>query len=183
MRCQDVREELVGVIDGETSGRRREEVDRHLDACAECRAERATMERLLRAIGDLPASAPVSPALEEGVVARIRVRRGGSSWRRLVGPGVAAAAMLALAIGLWPVAESDRLVDSRGAEVDAGAASAPRPRMRSSGGDAETLPPELASEPDFFVNLPILRNMEKLQNFEAIRRVRPSAGSEESANG
>jgi len=41
-------------------------------------------------------------------------------------------------------------------------------------------PPELAAAPELFVDLPLLRNMEKLEHFETIRTTTLDDGEEQS---
>ena len=44
-------------------------------------------------------------------------------------------------------------------------------------------PPELAARPDLFVNLPVLRNMEKLQHYEAIQTTTLDGQHDGQSNG
>ena len=191
MRCTRAQQWMAAVVDGEVSLRRRRALDRHLAACAVCRREQVATERLLAALGALPGEAVVPARLEQDTLRRVRVaaaegeelaaERGWWGALRLPAFALAGAAVLALGVGLLreagpgrggaPAAEK-RV--ARGAGAEHGAPVAPparsevanRPRVTPPPRDP---PPELAAAPDLFVNLPILRNMEKLDNFEAIR--------------
>jgi anti-sigma factor RsiW len=113
MSCRNVVSRLNAYLDGELSGRDRERVEQHLGECGRCRE---ALERL-RAVADALAQLPTPPAVREGfanrVLARVRLRaepqpvvvqlwRSFSPARR-----VAAAAVLALGIGLGALMARD----------------------------------------------------------------------------
>jgi anti-sigma factor RsiW len=60
MKCEGVRKELVAYLDGELEERLRQDVETHLAACADCAAEKKTMEATLHDIGSLPATEPTA---------------------------------------------------------------------------------------------------------------------------
>ena len=180
MRCGRAQKSLIAALDGELTPRRRQALDRHLAGCAACRGELATTERVLAVLDARPAEAPVSVALEQATLRRIRLAADTDTdipwWRRLPLPAlVVATAVLVLAVGIvrrtGPVAPPPAPTADRVAR-----ASVPKPTARREPHAVpRRLPPpseppaELAAAPDMFMNLPILRNLEKLEHFEAIQ--------------
>jgi anti-sigma factor RsiW len=182
---------LIAALDGELTPRRRQALDRHLAGCAACRGELATTERVLAALDARPAEAPVSVALEQATLRRIRLAADADTavpwWRRLPLPAlVVATAVLVLAVGIVrrtgpvppPAPSADRVAR----------ASVPKtPPRREPQAEARRLPPpseppaELVAAPDKFMNLPILRNLEKLEHFEAIQTT--TLGDDDTPNG
>jgi anti-sigma factor RsiW len=179
MRCGRAQKSLIAALDGELTPRRRQALDRHLTGCAACRGELATTERVLAVLDARPAEAPVSVALEQATLRRIRLAADTDTdipwWRRLPLPAlVVATAVLVLAVGIVrrtgplppPAPTADRMAR----------ASIPKPTpRREPPAVARRSPPpseppaELVAAPDKFMNLPILRNLEKLEHFEAIQ--------------
>ena len=179
MRCGRAQKSLIAALDGELSPRRRQALDRHLAGCAACRGELATTERVLAALDARPAEAPVSVALEQATLRRVRLAADGDTavawWRRLPLPAlVVATAVLVLAVGIVrrtgpvppPAPSGDRV--ARTFVPKPTARPAPQAGARRSPPPSEP-PAELAAAPDKFMNLPILRNLEKLEHFEAIQ--------------
>jgi len=180
MRCGRAQKSLIAALDGELAPRRRQALDRHLTGCAACRGELATTERVLAMLDARPAEAPVSVALEQATLRRIRLAADTDTdipwWRRLPLPAlVVATAVLVLAVGI--VRRTGPVAPPRAPTADRVArASIPKPApRREPQAVARRLPPpseppaELAAAPDMFMNLPILRNLEKLEHFEAIQ--------------
>lgn len=179
MRCGRAQKSLIAALDGELTPRRRQALDRHLAGCAACRGELATTERMLAALDTRPAEAPVSAALEQATLRRIRLAPDAHPetpwWRWLPLPAlVVATAVLALAVGIvrrtGPVPPPPRTAD-RVARATVPPASPHRephavPRRLPPPSDP---PAELVAAPDKFMNLPILRNLEKLEHFDAIQ--------------
>lgn len=59
MECNQVKKQLTAWADQELSAQDQAEIDRHLDACPDCRKEAAALERLNQALDSLgKASAP-----------------------------------------------------------------------------------------------------------------------------
>ncbi len=187
MRCQRARKWMTAAVDGELSPRRRRALDGHLAACAACRRELAVTERMLTALEGLPMEAAVSPRLEQATLRRVRLaaadeaeRAPASRWRRwlpLPAFALATAAVLVLAIGIVrrtgevPGAPAVRPAPKGDAR---GVAQAPpsllRPPRRIAKGPPPAEPPaKLAEAPDLFVDMSIIRNLEKLTHFEAIQ--------------
>jgi len=199
---------MAAAVDGELSPRQRRALDRHLVSCASCQRELAAMEHILASIATLPMEAAVPTHLEQDTLRRVRIAAaeeeeaaGRSSWWRAVRlPAVvlASAVVLALAIGITRDGGEMRLPERadeprRERSTPAPAADAPAARVAAArpviSPPPQDLPPALAARPDLFVELPILRNLEKLENFEAIRTTtfddEPNApdGAEEHSNG
>jgi anti-sigma factor RsiW len=180
---------MTAAIDGELAARRRQALDRHVAGCTGCRREWALTERLLAALGTVAAEAAVPARLEQATIRQVReiaavgARGGRTGWASsLLAPlplaGAAAVAMLATGV-LWfgesmPGSAVAPARSARPAEPTHKVARADGPRRPTGGAQmAETVPPpeppaELAASPELFMELQILRNMEKLRNFEAI---------------
>lgn len=193
MRCRRAERELAAAVDGELMPRRRRTLDRHLEECADCRRELKQSEAVLQAVAALPAEAPVSLALEHGTLRRIRAlesERGGrsaSTWRgRAQIPAFALAAAL-VAVVVVRFATAPTGVPLRGAAVaerprgqsqtarsaapgkPSALAARKRPSRTLLANVPKEPPPKLASAPELFVDLPMLRHLEKLEHFDAIR--------------
>jgi hypothetical protein len=132
MRCGRAERWLAAAGDGELSARRRAALDRHLAACASCRAEQAATARVLEAIAALPGEAAVPDRLEQATLRAVRLAAAAEDearqmrpWRRWLAismPALAAAAVVVLAVvGM----EGDPAPASRPAEV----ARRPAPRV------------------------------------------------------
>jgi anti-sigma factor RsiW len=182
MRCQRARKWMTAAVDGELSPRRRRALDGHLAACAACRRELAVTERMLTALEGLPMEAAVSARLEQATLRRVRLaaadeaeRAPASRWRRwlpLPAFALATAAVLVLAIGIVrrtgevpgaPAVRPAPKVDARDV------AQALRPPRRFAKALPAEPPAKLAEAPELFVDMPIIRNLEKLTHFEAIQ--------------
>ncbi len=187
MRCQRARKWMTAAVDGELSPRRRRALDGHLAACAACRRELAVTERMLTALEGLPMEAAVSARLEQATLRRVRLaaadeaeRAPASPWRRwlpLPAFALATAAVLVLAIGIVrrtgdvpgaPAVRPAPKGDARG--VAPAPPSLLRPPRRVAKGPPPAEPPaKLAEAPDLFVDMPIIRNLDKMTHFEAIQ--------------
>ena len=182
MRCERAQESLAARIDGELSPWRTRRLDRHLARCATCSAEVESTTNLFAALDDMVRVAPVPDHLERDTLRAVQAlatesssRRGVRRWFEVAVPMLSAAAVLMLTI---------RLTTSDGGSAprvhSALGAAAGRPPRR--GGSRHTPPPvdappaALAAAPELFIELPILRRLEKLQHFDAIRASRPPAG-------
>jgi anti-sigma factor RsiW len=188
MRCQRAQKWMTAAVDGELAPRRRRALDAHLAACAACRRELAVTERMLAALEGLPMEAAVSPRLEQATLRRVRLaaadeaERGPASrwtrWLPLPAFALATAAVLVLAFGIVrrtgqvPGAPAVRPVPTAVAKSEPPAppsALRPPPRIAKGGPPPAEPPAKLAEAPDLFMDMPIIRNLDKLENFEAIR--------------
>ncbi len=182
MRCQRARKWMTAAVDGELSPRRRRALDGHLAACAACRRELAVTERMLAALEGLPMEAAVSARLEQATLRRVRLaaadeaeRAPASRWRLwlpLPAFALATAAVLVLAIGIV----------RRAGEVPGPPAVRPAPKVDAQAPPSPLSPPrrivkalpaeppaKLAEAPELFVDMPIIRNLDKMTHFEAIQ--------------
>jgi len=185
MRCQRARKWMTAAVDGELSPRRRRALDGHVAVCAACRRELGVTERMLAALEGLPTAAPVSASLEQATLRRVRLAAAGegerapaSRWTRwlpLPAFALATAAVLVLAIGIvrrtggvpgGPAVRPAPKLDARG--VAQAPPSLLRPPRRFAKLPAEP-PAKLAEAPDLFVDMSIIRNLDKLTHFEAIQ--------------
>jgi anti-sigma factor RsiW len=186
MRCGRAQQMMTAAVDGELSPRRRRALDAHLAGCDPCRHELATTERMLSVLEALPMEARVGEGLEQATLRRVRhaaaedEERAARRWWRafpLPAVAVATAAVAVVALGILRYAPDasgpGALVPTRAARTPAPATPPTRTARAAEPKAVERPnlppPPELAAAPDKFMNLPILRNLEKLDNFEAIR--------------
>src|SRR5579864_1936161 len=190
MRCERAQELVAAAVDDELAPRRRRALDRHLAGCEVCRRELGATERLLGMLDALPMEAEVPVDLEQATLRRVRLlaadesekagRRWWKRWLPLPAFAVATAAVTVLAIGVMRYAGEtsvpastpsapvtpDRVASATTPPAPKPAARTGAPRMTEPPAE---LPPKLAAAPDLFMDLPILRNMEKLKHFEAIQ--------------
>ena len=176
MSCRTARNAMVAARDGELGARGRRALDRHLDRCGACRAERVAFEGVLGALEQLPFDAEVPARLEQDVMRRVRILAEdepapGPGWARVVAPMLATTAVVALAVvgvrsdGGSHVAAKTSVAVATPARATAGqTAIARRAKTRA---PAEP-PAALASRPDLFMDLPMLREFDKIQHFDAI---------------
>jgi hypothetical protein len=176
---------LIAARDGELGVRRRRALDRHLARCGACRAEQVAVDGMLTMLDRLPMDADVPSRLEHDVMRRVRAlaadpdARGTtvSRWLRALTPPLAAGAVIVGTI-LGVRGTIDRTPTVRLAAPVAVAPRAERTAVARNdatpgGGRTKTRipdepPAELASRPDLFVDLPMLRDMDKLQHFDTI---------------
>ncbi len=193
MRCRRAQEQMTAAADRALGPRRRAALDRHVARCAACAREVTATRRLLDTVAGLMTEAEVPVALEQATLRRVRLAAAEEDetvrqprWWSFPVPALAfgSAAALALAIGLvwWSGPEAPAGGARSGLRV-ATASPSRRGEQRTPGGSREVRlanragrsappqepPPELAAAPDLFVDLPLLKNMEKLEHFEAIR--------------
>ena len=181
MRCRTAATLMIAASDGELSPRERRALDRHLARCAACRAERVSTEGALAALRALPLEGAVPSALEARVlraVAQIRAEEAGHGvWARLrdsiggLAPMLAASAVAVLALVSVRTVDVGPIVPGAARTSDRSGArsAAERPLVARHAKTVPIDPPAaLAARPDLFVDLPMLRNLEKLQHFDAI---------------
>ena len=183
MRCRTARRSLLAARDGELAAAEREALDAHLSACETCRALAEETVRLHRALAAMPQTAAVPPGLAEATLRRVRAEMADDAPAR--GAWWWAAAPLAAGLAgivvwhQWPatvVAPPPAAPVGRPAELAARApermASKPAPTPApSAAAEQPAPPPQVAEALDLFLDMPILENMEKLQNYDAIRTV------------
>lgn len=193
MRCAQAQELMTAALDGELSPRQERAFEAHRADCVDCRDELALTERMLSALETLPMETEVPVLLEQETLRRVRieaaeeVERAEASrwWTRLRVPAVALTALAALLfvvvshegnderkteVARAPVAAVKPAQErvARAAEDRVPAAPAPAAKTEAAPQVPMGPPPELAARPDLFMELPILRNMEKLEHFEQI---------------
>ncbi len=201
MRCRRATRWMVTALDGELPARRRRALDGHVARCPACRDEMATTAAVLQGVGGLATSSEVPGRLEQATFRRVRLLAAAEAeraatrawWMRLRLPvlGFATAVVAIVAVGL--MRSGDRPLASRGIgrerRVVAQAPTKDQPplvasRERRDPTATATVPaeppPQLAAAPELFMDLPLLRNMEKLEHFEAIRTTTLDDGGEQS---
>jgi hypothetical protein len=190
MRCGRAQQMMTAAVDGELTPRRRAALDAHLAGCETCRRELAGTERVLSVLETLPMEAFVGEGLEQATLRRVRhaaaeevdspARRWWTSWFPLPAVAIATAAVAVLAVGVVTYSpDGGPALLTRMRKTPAASAGRPRPpagptrtaraKTPRVGQHVDELPAELAAAPDKFMNLPILRNLEKLEHFEAIQ--------------
>jgi len=188
---------MTATVDGELSLRQQRAFEAHLTDCAACRDERTATERLLAALEALPMETEVPVLLEQETLRRVRIAAAEEAervaasrwWTRLRVPAVALTALAALVLVIVgrnevgqreaelartpapvakPAAENFARTRAPQTEDRLAAASEPAPVAQETHKAPQGPPPALAARPDLFMELPILRNMEKLEHFEQI---------------
>lgn len=198
MRCRGTRRMLLAALDGEITVAEREALDAHLSGCETCRAAAGETARLHHALRALPGAVAVPAGLEQATLRRVRAvlvdedaapgvgfgtrwsgwwmatplaaaLAGVIIWRVLPGGDAPGPSEVA---ALRPVPTSERVAAALPpAEPVAPAARVAAPAAPSAQGDVAAPPPQVAEALDLFLEMPILENMEKLQNFDSIRTV------------
>lgn len=211
MRCARAQQLMVAAVDRELAPRRQRALDRHLTGCATCQRELQLTANVLHAVERLPSETQVPLGLEQRTFRQVRIaaaemaERSRSRWTRwLAVPSLALATVAAVvfAIGLLreppgetakpsvtavPPPTGPQLAARQPQPPAAEPHETPPPAVAAVTAPPKEPPAELAASPDLFVELPILRNMEKLDHFEAIRTTTldgqaPGAG-EDASNG
>jgi len=187
MRCQTARRWITTDLARELPAGRVRRLSRHVERCEGCRRERTAYTALDRLLGALPLEASPSARLEQDTLRRVRLEAAGDdapeggpwAWLKVGAPALAGAAVLLLAVrAVSPPAAPSAPTSRATPRATSGTSHVTPPapagaqtasRRRSAGNVPSEPPAELAARPDLFVNLPVLRNMEKLQHFEAIQ--------------
>ena len=210
MRCRTARRWITRDLAGELSPGRMERLGRHVERCEGCRREQVAYAALDRALGVLPMTAAMPPRLAQDTLRHVRVaaaeddprdaRRVGR-WVLVTAPALVATAALVLTLrtGTPPGAGAPAArakpggttaskpappaqLAQRDARPAAPSQAAPR-RRRTVPVVPSDPPPELAARPDLFVNLPMLRNLEKLQHYDAIQTTTGDGQQGDQSNG
>jgi anti-sigma factor RsiW len=194
MRCRTARTWIVAARDGELDARRRRALDRHLGRCERCRSEQVSIEGVLAALDGLSLTAEVPARLEADVLRQVRglaadaevERSAAGTWVRRIAPALGATAVVALAlVGVRSPEAPPPASDPLPRVVAPAVARSENPVVaRRSRAKVPVDPPaELASRPDLFVDLPMLREMDKLQHFDAIAAMDEGDGAPPGAGG
>jgi hypothetical protein len=202
MRCRTARRWITRDLAGELTPGRVERLGRHVERCEACRREQVAYAALDRALAALPMTATVPARLEGDTLRRARLAAAEDAhedgqrprpWVLVMVPAAAAAAAAVILTvapapspsGAGP-APARRLAGAppQVAERAQPRSTPPAPvhRRRAAPVTPEP-PPELAARPDLFVNLPLLRNMEKLQHYEAIQTTTLDGQQEDRSSG
>jgi anti-sigma factor RsiW len=178
MRCRTAHTAIIAARDGELGVRRRRALDRHLTRCGACRAERVAIDDVLAALDRLPEETDVPARLEQEIMRRVRVLASEpnagvspvSQWLRVLTPALAAGAVAAAAVfGVRSVSDRNPAVRVSAPVVVATRTDAPPTGVRRTKIRVPDQPPaELASRAELFVDLPMLRDLDKLQHFDSI---------------
>jgi anti-sigma factor RsiW len=200
MRCARAQRLMAAAVDGELRPREQEALESHLATCPPCTAEMTATRTVLGAVGGLEHEATVPVVLEQRTLRRMREVAAAPAVRRwwavpaVSGLALAATVVVALSFGLLhrsgqaPAAPASSSV-GRVARATPQAVHRRTAVARAQRQDVPPVdpPPELAAAPDLFVDLPILRNMEKLEHFEAIRTTTldgpPAVDGQDASNG
>lgn len=191
MRCGPAQKLIVAAVDGEITPERRRDLDEHVAVCSECRAELRATESLFGALESLPQEAAVPALVESATIRRMRLaaaeerERKERRWGWIPTPVLAAAGVAALALAI-NLRQGDEPSLPAVPDVPAAGplARVPEPAAPPAAAKREAAPvavaniappaeppADLAAAPELFMNLPIIRNMEKLEHFEAISMV------------
>ena len=68
MRCRKVTHQISAFLDGELTPKEAARIQKHLDACPRCRAEREALERTIHSVKELPL-VPAPASLRDNVLA------------------------------------------------------------------------------------------------------------------
>ena len=183
---------MIGATDGRLAERQRHALDRHLARCAPCRAELVSTEGVLAMLGRLPTETDVPARVEQQVLRRVRTLAAdeaeGRVARRLLDrlrltlPAVATGAVAVLAVvavrgAISTPTAPPATAPSATASAPTRVAAAPRvAAVQHVKTHAPADPPaELAAHPELFIDLPLLRNFDKLQHFETIATMNSDA--------
>jgi len=203
MRCRRAQRWMVAAVDGELAPRRQRAFDAHVAGCSDCRHEMAGTEAVLTRVAGLATACEPPAHLEQATFRRVRQlaaaeREGAGARRWWLGLRVPAlafvtAAVAIVAFGLLRDAGERQIVSPRAGDRSRLATHTRSPEAsryatrrehsassRMAANVPPEPPPELAAAPELFMELPILRNMEKLEHFEAIRTTTLDDGGDQS---
>jgi hypothetical protein len=181
-------------VAGELPGPRSQRLAKHMEGCAGCRREWEAYTALDRVLGSLPLEASLPPRLEQVTLRNARLTEAEAAtsrrWLGVAVPALAATAVVVVAARLSfqdtepvpapvqaapsrtlaapPARVPDRATKRAPAPAPSAVPASPQDRRVARRVPSEP-PPELAARPDLFVNLPLLRNLDKVQHYEAIQ--------------
>jgi anti-sigma factor RsiW len=188
---------MTMALAGELSGRRSQRLTKHIDGCAGCRREWEAYTALDRVLGSLPLEAALPPRLEQVTLRNARLAEAEATksrrwWIGVAIPALAATAVVVVAARLSlqdteltpapapaaparavtppPHRAPPRVAERTPAPAPSPAPASPQHRRVARGVPSQP-PPELAARPDLFVNLPLLRNLDKVQHYDAIQTI------------
>jgi len=169
-----------------------------MEGCAGCRREWEAYSALDRVLGSLPLEAALPPRLEQVTLRNARLAAAEATksrrrWLDVAVPALAATAVVVVAARLSlqdtepvpapapaaparPVTAPSATARVPGRVAERAPAPAPSaaasPQRRRVVRDVPSEPPpELAARPDLFINLPLLRSLDKVQHYEAIQTI------------
>lgn len=202
MRCRGARRVLLAALDGEITAAEREALNAHLGACAACRADADETARLHRVLRALPQGTEVPSHLEQAALRRVRgvlvaeaeARdrfRTGRLWWWLGAPVAVTIALVVTWRSLPGGEPSQRteIVAMQPATPMRGRVDEPTPARQDQHPSGPAVasdatrhedgepPPQVAKALDLYLDLPLLENLEKLENFDTIRTVDVSDGT------
>jgi predicted anti-sigma-YlaC factor YlaD len=170
MTCRTAQMAIGAARDGEVGTRQQRALDRHLAGCESCRSARRAIEGVLAAVDGLDSPIVVPVRVEHEVLRRVRAlaqeESGDRFGHRVAGwflglaPGLAATAVVVIAVVGIRVGTQQESLPARITHT-----TVDRLAKRKV---PDEPPPELASRPDLFVDLPILRDLEKLRHYDSI---------------
>jgi hypothetical protein len=192
---------MTMALAGELSGRRSRQLTKHMDGCAGCRHEWEAYTALDRVLGSLPLEAALPPRLEQVTLRNARLAEaeatnGRRRWLTVAAPALAATAVVVVAArlslqdtepapapaqatpahaGTAPPARVPARTAERAPAPAPSPAASPQHRRVARSVPSQP-PPELAARPDLFINLPLLRNLDKVQHYEAIQTIAVDGG-------
>jgi hypothetical protein len=176
----------LAALDGEVATAEREALQAHLSGCQDCRAAAGETTRLHHALDALPRTAAVPAGLEQATLRRVRAvlaeeadagARFGARWSWWWMATPMAATLVALVVwrslpdGNTLRPDEVATLQPEPAAQRVAKAAAPAIRSTEPPAGAAAPPPQVAKALDLYLDMPILENMEKLQNFDAIRTV------------
>jgi hypothetical protein len=190
--CAQISGELVAFLDGELPDAERRPIASHVATCLGCRRELDRLTATQRLVNGLSAIEP-GPGFAAQFWQRMEAEptqaRPGRRTRRSpawVLPALAAAAVLTVALQfltmspgppVGPVTRDRRVVQAPltppgAATIAPESATKPDTGLLANVDDLrpEDLPPELLEHPELFLRLPVVRRLETLEHFEAVRR-------------
>jgi Putative zinc-finger len=197
MRCRRAERWMTMALAGELSDRRSQRLTEHMEGCAGCRREWEAYTALERVLGSLPLETVLPPRLEQVTLRNARLAEAEATktrrrWLGIAVPALAATAVVVVAARLSlqdtepvpapapaaptrvltapPSRAPGRVAERAPAPAPSASPAAPQ-RRRVARGVPSQPPPELAARPDLFVNLPLLRNLDKVQHYEAIQTI------------
>jgi Ca-activated chloride channel family protein len=178
MSCAEIQARLADDVLGEAADH--DELERHLEACSVCAAERAAFEEavaLLREM-DWPVVEPVLAAPQRARVEKEAAQPARTSWRRPLRIG-AVAAGLAAAVAFFALTAPRLPVRVPPPAEYAAVPSAPQPRT-SENRTTETAPPASASRPSAAPNSGQKARFEALDSLGSVGGAQPAVPAETS---